>query len=66
MSQVKLLTELHWSLPHPLTASESLLKSQELPSMAKQVEQLRVNCKVFNPSQTESLPHFECSDGVSI
>lgn len=44
--QVKLLTELHWSLPHPLTKAESVLKSKELPNMARSREQLRTQCNV--------------------
>ena len=45
--QVKILTELHWSLPHPLTAAEAQLRSQELPSMSTEIDQLQIAFKVF-------------------
>ena len=44
--QVKLLTELHWALPHPLSDAEKVLKQQELPRLGAEIRQLTVTIKV--------------------
>ena len=44
--QVELLTQLHWSLPHPLTAAEAQFRSHELPFRTKEIDQLRIALKV--------------------
>ena len=44
--QVKLLTELHWALPHPLSDAENVLKQQELPRLVAEIRQLTVTIKV--------------------
>lgn len=44
--QVQLLTELHWSLPHPLTQAELAFKQQELPALEDAVQTLKQSLKV--------------------
>ena len=45
-AQAQLLTELHWSLPHPLTQAELAFKQQELPALEDAVQSLKQFLKV--------------------
>ena len=43
---MKLLAELHWSLPHPLSSAETQFCNQELPNLEMEVQQLKESIQV--------------------
>lgn len=44
--QAKLLTALHWTLPHPLSEPEARFQNRELPALERDVRQLSDTLRV--------------------